>query len=120
METVMVKNEKKLLKRLIKAATQYTDQSIPISEINSGFDNYYLQRLLNKKLVFKHAHQEDEEGNMIFDSVVISNEGTHYFEINKEELKHFFLRSIATPIVVSAITTLVTLFLTWLAKMVVG
>ncbi len=120
MDDVTIKNERKLLKRLNKISDHYADRMIPISQIENGFDNYYLQRLMNKQLVFREATNTDSEGNAIYDSVRVSSKGLHFFEIDKEEIKRFLIRSIATPIVVSAATTLLTMFLTWLVKMAIG
>lgn len=108
--------ERKLLKKLNKISKKYSYKMVPISQVENGFSNFYLKLLFKNKLAIKEFSQQDNEGNPVYDSVRITEKGRHYREFKIEEFKIFLYRSILTPVIVSIITSLVTIGITWLVK----
>lgn len=108
--------ERRLLKKLNKISKKCSYKKIPISQVENGFSNFHLKLLFENELAIREFSQQDNEGNPIYDSVKITEKGKHYREFKIEEFKIFLYRSILTPVIVSIITSLVTIGITWLVK----
>jgi|GEM_PF-3085916 len=111
-----LKREEKLLRKIISISKKYSDKKVPITVVKNGLDNYYLNQLISHKLVQLDYLEQDKEGSPLYEYLSVTNEGNHFFEKKRAEIKRFLFRSILTPIVVSSLTTLLTLFITWLVK----
>lgn len=118
MKIETVAKERKLLKKIIKLSKNNPELKVTYEQLNLNEDDYYLKSLLNKELVWNSSigHKKDGFGSPIYDSYMPSPEGLHFFEKRTESVKSFFYRSIFTPIIVSALTTLLTIFVKSLIK----
>lgn len=119
MESTVYK-ERILLKNLIAESKQNSDNLIPAKSNLVDEDNYYFRSLCHKRFiqVAHYTHKDDAWIDGAPDSYCITDEGLHYFEQRREQLKQQLLSSVYLPIVVSFITTCITLALKhWLPRL---
>ncbi len=106
------KKSENFLKSAISKYDGNMEKEITImpSEINLTYSelNQLCMFLYNKNCIESPRLAYNESDHVC---VILTHKGLHYFEFKWEEIKSFFFRSILTPIVVSAITTLITLWL---------
>ena len=113
---IISKNEIKLLKTILRLSKKYNNNTIPLSDISLNQNYFYLSRLILRKLV---CFTDTDNWGANPKKLVLTEEGQKFFEYRREATKQFLYRSIFTPIIVSSLTTLVTLFLTWLIRLVI-
>lgn len=114
MQISTVTKERRLLRKIIKLSKSLPENKVPENQIETDNNRYYLDSLLKKELLWRTSIgdiQNTNTGGYIMDSYTPSTEGLHYFEKRSESVKLFLLRSIFTPIIVSAATTLITIFI---------
>lgn len=103
METVY--KERKLLKKLISISKQFNNQNVKFTDFDIDDNDYYLNQLIQKRLIIKTGNQWDEHDRIIPDYYQVTDYGLHFFEERREETLQFIKKSILTPIAVSIITT---------------
>lgn len=99
--------ERRLLKKLIKLAATYPDGKIPES-IATPADDYYLKKLLNKKLLFRSSIDgtiNKNTGMIPNDAISISKTGNHYLAEHHDSELDKFKSGVLLPIIVSVVTT---------------
>lgn len=116
METVY--QERKLLRKVIRKYHKKHELTIPLSDFGISSDNYYFKKLKSNDLLALSFVKENKAGFPIYDYLYLTDAGLHFFEIQHEKLKNFIFRSIATPVVVSIITTGLIWLIGWITGLV--
>ena len=101
------RKERRLLKKLINLAATYPDGKIPESSAIPA-DDYYLKKLLDKKLLFRSSISgkvNENTGRIIIDAISVSKSGNHYLEEHRDSEFDRFKSGVLLPIIVSVITT---------------
>ncbi len=112
METLF--KERKLLRKIIRLTHKSTMQSVYPNKLGIEFNNFYLNELLSKELLSVHHVNNGPEPNSGIKSIRLTEAGLHFFEFKRERLINFLMRSVATPIIVSALTTGLIWLIRWL------
>lgn len=106
-EITTISKERKLLRKLIKESNS-SMSPITFEQLNITSTNYYAKLLKQHHLVqFTDTDMWDNNPK----SIMLTEAGLHFFTFKHEQVKGFIVRSIFTPIVVSAVTTLITIFI---------
>lgn len=107
METVLSRKQRKMLRKIIKATTP-EKIVLDVREMESPFNLIDLEYLIDQGLVntpMKHGIP------VLFSLTPI---GASYFDRNRADTWRFIKRSIAVPIFVSAVTSVITIWVTQL------
>lgn len=116
METV--NKERKLLKEVIHTYKRNGALTMPLEDFKIDSRNYYFRQLIKKGLLKLSFDKTGDNAFPVYDQLYLTDSGLHFFEVNREALKKFVLRSVATPVVVSIITTGLLWLIGWLTGLV--
>ncbi|WP_204123124.1 hypothetical protein [Lacticaseibacillus mingshuiensis] len=105
--------ERRLLRQINRKFKRNGHQNIPVAELRVR-DDYYLRLLKAHRLVRTGDFEFRGLGPVAQsepDSVQPTEAGLQFFAWKREAVKAFLLRSVVIPMVVSAVMTLITIYL---------
>lgn len=114
METIY--KERKMLKKIVKRSKKTDKTMLDLYDLNIDLDDYYLSLLSQHKFVSRSFGNGDQSDRPHF--VHLNESGRYFFEYRWNLILEFIAKSIATPIIVSVITTGVLWFIGWLTGLV--
>lgn len=112
------RNSKKFLRFLRKSTPDYDDQVYTYNFIEKNYHLPLEKVFATVRYLEKMGYLEiaKTSGSGTHFGVILTEMALHPYEFLIVEIRSFLFKSICTPILVSLFTTLLTLWLTWLAS----
>ena len=104
-------NSKRFLKFLRRSTPDYDDRVISYEFIEENYDRSMQSVFATVRYLDKLGYIEIAKVNGCSFGVILTELALHPCEFSVVELKRFLFRSVFTPVVVSIVTTLITLYI---------
>lgn len=110
------KNSKKFIQFLLENSPNYADRVFTYDWIEENYNDKIENVFATVRYLEKEGYLDiaTYQPSGVHFGVILTELALHSGEFTCEKIKSFFIRSIATPILVSMATTLLTLLITWL------